>query len=215
MTCTNCGSALMQPSTFCSTCGQLITTHSYQYQYSPSDDDTAEFPAIPAMAAYDYSPAYEPAPGYSPPPFGYGTPVSPAVGYYAQQPAYAYAQQVGHAPNEGYGAPGQPYAGAPAAYDHLPVEVEPIAEPPPPVVDQTPQVYGTATQPPDNRLSTVAFVLAGLAVVFLPFVLGLAAIVVSNNAAKQGERLAPLAFKASLAGTAIGCFLGGLVLWLI
>ncbi len=372
MNCTNCGSALMQPSTFCSTCGQLITPaahpavappawppaehgtapeldaasqfprSSYE-QYPPSDDDTVEFPAIPAdpqmapayataMPAYE-SQSYAPAPGYSPPPsppphygppvspaVGYGPPVSPAVGYdspvspyvgygspaqvpaYAQQAAYApdqtYAETYAptsfsaapmdtyttapapptgpgpahppdYAADDGFGAPGQPYAGAPAGYgqptpadygqpapadygqptgyDHptqagynqpnsydYPASAgygEPIAagygEPiaagygqpteqpdqlPP---DHQPHVYGTPTQTPDNKLSTMAFVLAALAVLILPFIVGLAAIVVSNKAAKHGEPLAPLAYKVSLAGTAIGCVLSGVVLWLL
>jgi hypothetical protein len=56
--------------------------------------------------------------------------------------------------------------------------------------------------------SVTAFVLAAVAVLILPIVFGVAAIIFGVIARKRGERLGALAMRLAIVGTALGALLG-------
>jgi hypothetical protein len=64
--------------------------------------------------------------------------------------------------------------------------------------------------PPEatNKLSTAAFICGGLAVLFLPILLGPAAIICANRAMKRKETRAGAAMVVAITGTVLGFILG-------
>lgn len=175
MNCTNCGSATTPSATgFCGDCG----------------------PAGPAEFRYETPP------------------VSPAVGY------VQYGATAGYGVDEG-GLPdgpiaGRSYGGAPVQLttvgaiqlEEAPVTAppaqlaeEPVTAPPTTGYADGPALYGTARVVP-NRLSVVALVLAGLAVLVMP--VGLVALIFASTARAQGEPLGPRSFTVSVATTLAG-----------
>ncbi len=75
---------------------------------------------------------------------------------------------------------------------------------------QTPPFAGPATKQ-SNVLSIVSFVLSALAVVILPIVFGVAAIICGGVAVSRKERLGKTALVVSIVATILGFALGYLV----
>ena len=59
-----------------------------------------------------------------------------------------------------------------------------------------------------NTLSIIAFVMAGIALLFVPPLFGIAGIVLSSIGISKGERLAKLALGLSVAGLILGLVIG-------
>ncbi|MCE0539368.1 hypothetical protein LWF15_28105 [Kineosporia rhizophila] len=76
---------------------------------------------------------------------------------------------------------------------------------------QTPFAGTTTTSKQSNVLSIVSFVLSALAVVILPIVFGVAAIICGGVAVSRKERLGKPALAVSLVATILGFALGYLV----
>jgi hypothetical protein len=64
--------------------------------------------------------------------------------------------------------------------------------------------------PPEatNKLSTAAFICGGLAVLFLPIILGPAAMICAHRAKKRQESRARPAMAVAIIGTVLGFLLG-------
>jgi hypothetical protein len=64
--------------------------------------------------------------------------------------------------------------------------------------------------PPEatNKLSTAAFICGGLAVLFLPIILGPAAIICASRAKKRKETRAGAAMAVAITGTVLGLIFG-------
>jgi hypothetical protein len=117
-----------------------------------------------------------------------------------------------------YATPAQPYGESSPAGPRPPA---PGTWPPPPPYGQEPPPAGPQQlgygQPPwmqpvppetTNKLSTAAFICGGAAVLFLPIVLGPAAIVCANRAMKRKETRAGAAMIVAIGGTILGFIFG-------
>ena len=199
MNCPHCGAAAVQPAGYCGACGQAVTS-----------------PTAP--------PAAPPAPGapqaaWSPQPYGApdptAAPLSPPVDPYASAAPFPPGTTPAGPPAQPYGPPPQPY-GAPTQPYGVPTQpygygAAPQYGAPPPYGAPYPYQQYVPPQSASIGFSVTAFVLAGIAVFFVPIVFGVAAIVFGSLARKRGERLGPLALKLAIIGTLVGFFFGALV----
>jgi hypothetical protein len=129
-----------------------------------------------------------PYPGQQPPPYpGQPQPYS-GQPYTGQQQPYPTQGYGGAQPNQGYGAPQPPYYG--------------------------PNPYAQTQQSAGQGFSITAFVLAAIAVFFVPVVFGLGAIIFASVARRRGEQHAQLAMRLAVAGTLLGFFFGYLIRFL-
>ncbi|HEY0530613.1 MAG TPA: hypothetical protein VGD29_03340 [Actinoplanes sp.] len=233
MNCPHCGSTAVQPSGTCSSCGRSVSAPSdpTALHYPPPVDPFATsapltgtdplapyappadpYPAPNDPAANDPAPNHQapnhPAanhptsgqPGTQPPPgppSPYGTQPTPTQPYPGQPtPTQPYPGQ----PYPGQPTPTQPYPGQPA--QQYPGQPYP------------PQAYGQQPYPEQSTaqgFSITAYVLAAIAVFFVPIVFGLAAIIFAAVARRRGERNAQLAMRLAVAGMLLGFFLGRFV----
>jgi zinc-ribbon domain len=130
---------------------------------------------------------------------------APAPPYAAPSPAVP-QQPYGQPPVPG-GWPPPPAAGAwppPPPYGQQPPGPGPIGYGAPPWLQPVPQ---SAT----NRLSTAAFICGGIAVLFLPIVIGTAAIICASIAVKHKEPRASAALAVAIGGTVVGFILGAII----
>jgi hypothetical protein len=168
MPCTKCGLQLGADALFCQRCGQPVA----EATAAPSAATTPaqETPEPPAPAATS-----EP-PDAAEPPSPFDTPAHP-YGAEPPSPFATPAQPYGAEPPSPYATPAQPYG--------APQPPAPGTWPPPPPYGQAPPPPGphqlgygqppwTQPVPPEatNKLSTAAFICGGLAVLFLPIILG-------------------------------------------
>lgn len=74
-----------------------------------------------------------------------------------------------------------------------------------------PQTVTTQTTSTSNLFSILAIVFGAVAVLFLPIVFGIAAIVLAGIAISKKERLAKVAMAVAIVGTVAGFILGAIV----
>lgn len=204
MPCTKCGLQLGPDARFCQRCGQPVAEATAAPSApTPPAQETPEPPAPSATPEQ---------PDAAPPPSPFDTPAHP----YGAEPPTPFAT-----PAQPYGA-GQPspYATPAQAYG-APLPPAPGTWPPPPPYGQAPPPPGphdlgygqppwTQPVPPEatNKLSTAAFICGGLAVLFLPIILGPAAIICASRAKKRKETRAGAAMAVAIAGTVMGLIFG-------
>ena len=143
---------------------------------------------------------------YAPPNFEKPGAQPPPPPPYGQPPGYGQPPPYGQPP--GYGQP-PPY-GQPPGYGQPP----PGYGPPPPGYWQPPP-YGAPGYPGGpvkNTRSIWAFVLAGIAVIILPIILGPIAIILATQARKNREPLGQAALTTSIVCTVAGVVLG-IIVW--
>ena len=203
MPCTKCGLQLGDDARFCKRCGQPVAQATAASAATPAQPYAAEPPSPFATPAQPYgaeppSPFATPAQPYgSEPPSPFATPAQP----YGAEPPSPYAT-----PAHPYGAPQPP---APGTWPPPP----PYGQAPPPP-GQHQVGYGqppwTQPVPPEasNKLSTAAFICGGLAVLFLPIILGPAAIICASRAKKRKETRAGAAMAVAITGTVLGLIFG-------
>ena len=189
MPCTKCGLQLGADARLCHRCGQPVAeATAAPTAATPPAQVTPEPPAPSATPAQPYG-------AESPSPFA--TPAQP----YGVEPPSPYAT-----PAQPYGAPQPP---APGTWPPPPPHGQ---APPPPGPHQL--GYGqppwTQPVPPEasNKLSTAAFICGGLAVLFLPIILGPAAIICASRAKKRKETRAGAAMAVAITGTVLGLIFG-------
>jgi hypothetical protein len=179
MPCTQCGLQLGADARFCPRCGQPV----------------AQATAAPWAAT-------RPAPMSPEPASPYATPAPPPAG-----------------PASPYDTPATPYTNPSSAVP--PPPPAPGTWPPPPPYGQVPPPPGQHQmgygQPPwlqpvppaaTNKLSTAAFICGGLAVLVLPIIFGVAAIICAYRAAKRKETRAGAAMAVAIIGTILGFIFG-------
>ena len=187
MTCMNCGSAAVRPDGWCGTCGRPATTS--QSAWPPPETTAATPPGSwPPPSAPVAGPAWPPADPQAQPP-AWATDATMAAPQ--AWPAQPYGTQ-----------PAQPYGTQPA---------QPYGTQPPPYLVGNQYPYAPAEPVRGNGFSIAAFVLAAIAVLFLPIVFGLLAVVLGAIALRRGEPHGRLALILGVAGTVAGFALGAVI----
>ena len=202
MNCPNCGSTAVQPTGYCGACGQAATSPTAPP--APPAAPQASWPPQPYGDTPDPAGAY-PAARLPPPvdPYAAADPLTP--GGIPPQPYGMPAQPYG-TPTQPYGTPTQPYSGT--------VPSQPYGPPLPYGVAPGQPFYNPYAAAPETTsiaFSVTAFVLAGIAVLFVPILFGIVAIVFGLLARRRGERLGQLALRLASIATLVGLLFGVLV----
>lgn len=177
--------------------------HPYSdHPYSARPTSAQPSPGGPTSSGPAPAPPY---PGQQPPaqPYpGQPTPSQP----YGSQPLFGSQPSYGSQPypDQPQSQPGQSYPGQPYPPQGYTGQQAPLPSQPPYYAANPYAPRQSAAQ----GFSITAFVLAAIAVFFIPIVFGLAAIVFAAAARRRGERYAQLAMRLAAAGLLLGIFFG-------
>ena len=207
MTCMNCGSAAVRPDGWCGTCGRPATNPPSAW---PPPETTAATP--PGSWPPPSLPAAGPAePQAQPPAWATDATMAAPQAWSAQPHDSQPSQPYGTQPPHPYGTqPAQLYGTQPAQ-PHGTQPAQPYGTQPPPYLVGNQYPYAPAEPATGNGFSIAAFVLAAIAVLFLPIVFGLLAVVFGAIAWRRGEPHGKLALILGVVGTVAGFALGAVI----